>query len=190
MLKGTVMRLSAIIFLFTSMSFVSLSAQSNEPRRYEAAIGYQFMHDQDIAKQDPDLSANFPAGWMVSGGARLVGWIRAIGEVSSTSKTLDIPGDKPKVRISTFMAGPRVAGTARAAISPFGQVLFGAARATTSLLSVSETVSHFSYQPGGGVDLNLSDRFGVRVEGDYRIIRTSGHNSKEPRFIAGAVVGF
>jgi opacity protein-like surface antigen len=184
------MRFSAIILLITSMSVVSLRAQSNDAPRYEAAVGYQFMHDQDIAKQDPDLSANFPAGWLVSGGMRVGGWLGAIGEVSTTSKTLDIPGDKPKVRVSTFMAGPRLAVGRRAGINPFGQVLFGAARATTSLLSVSETTSHFSYQPGGGVDLNLSDRFGVRVEGDYRIIRTSGHNSKEPRFVAAAVVGF
>jgi opacity protein-like surface antigen len=190
MLKGTVMRCSAIILLLILISVVSVSAQSSEPLRYEAAVGYQFMHDQDIAKQDPDLSANFAAGLMVSGGMSVASWLGAIGEVSTTSKTLDIPGDKPKVRVSTFMGGPRVGGRRRAGLSPFGQVLFGAARATTSLLSLSETTSHFSYQPGGGVDLNMSDRFGVRVEGDYRVIRASGHNSKEPRVIAAAVVGF
>lgn len=184
------MRLSAVLLLFISMSVVSLSAQSSGPRRYHAAVGYQFMHDQDIAKDDPDLSANFPAGLMASGGVRVGGWLGAIGEVSTTSKTLDIPGDKPKVRVSTFMGGPRVAGRKQTGISPFGQVLFGSARATTSLLSASETTSHFSYQPGGGVDLNLHARFGVRVEGDYRVIRTSGHNSKEPRVVAAAVIGF
>jgi hypothetical protein len=184
------MRFIAIILLVISMSAASLFAQSSDSPRYEAAIGYQFMHDRDIAKQDPDLSANFPAGWLVSGGVRLAGAFAAIGEVSTTSKTLDIPGDKPKVRVSTFMAGPRIGGGRHAGISPFGQVLFGSARATTSLLSVSETASHFSYQPGGGIDLNVSDRFGVRVEGDYRVIRASGHNSKEPRFVAAAVIGF
>ena len=184
------MRLNAIILLLISISVVSVSAQSSEPARYDAAVGYQFMHDQDIAKQDPDLSANFAAGLLVSGGVSVGSWLGAVGEVSTTAKTFDIPGDKPRVRVSTFMAGPRVAGRRRASISPFGQLLFGAARATTSLLSVSETNSHFSYQPGGGVDLNTSDRFGVRVEGDYRVIRASGHNSKEPRFIAAAVIGF
>jgi outer membrane protein with beta-barrel domain len=184
------MRFIAIILLLISTSVASLFAQSPDPPRYEAAVGYQFTHDQDIAKQDPDLSANFPAGWLVSGGVRLAGALAAIGEVTTTSKTIDIPGDKPKVRVSTFMAGPRFAAGRHAGLSPFGQVLFGSARATTSLLSVSETVSHFSYQPGVGVDLNASGRFGIRIEGDYRVIRVSGHNSKEPRFVAAAVVGF
>lgn len=183
------MRFIAIILLCISASVASLSAQSQGARTYDVALGYQYMHDQDLAKQDPDLGANFRAGWMVSGGLRFARSLWAIGEVSSTSKTFNIPGDKPKARVSTFMAGPRLSGGRHAGISPFGQVLFGSAWASTSLLSVSETVSHFAYQPGGGVDLNVSDRFGIRIEGDYRVIRASGHNSKEPRFVAALVVG-
>jgi hypothetical protein len=187
--KGFIMRFIAIVVVLISVPVASLSAQSSDSGRYEVAAGYQFMHDQDLAKQDPDLSANFPAGWLVSGGLKF-GAIAAIGEVSTTSKTLNIPGDKPHVRVSTFMGGPRMTAGKHAGVSPFAQVLFGSAWASTSLLSVSETVSHFSYQPGGGIDLNMSDRFGLRVEGDYRVIRASGHNSKEPRFAAAAVIGF
>jgi hypothetical protein len=79
---------------------------------------------------------------------------------------------------------------AHAGINPFAQVLFGSARARTTVTGVSETVSDFSYQPGGGINLNLTDRLGVRFEGDYRIVRSGGHNSKEPRFVAAAVIGF
>jgi hypothetical protein len=188
------MRLSSLvlIFLFISLfiSVVPLAAQTTGSPRYEVAAGYQFMHDQDIAKADPDLSANFPAGWMASGGAHLWGWLEAIGEVGGSYKTLNIPGDKPKLRVYTFMAGPRFTAPMHAGINPFAQVLFGSARASNSVLSLHETVTDFSYQPGGGFDLNLSGRFGVRFEGDYRIIRAEGHNSKEPRLIAAVVVGF
>ena len=58
------MRFIAIILLCLSVSVASLSAQSQGARLYEVAAGYQFMHDQDLAKQDPDLGANFPAGWL------------------------------------------------------------------------------------------------------------------------------
>jgi hypothetical protein len=58
------------------------------------------------------------------------------------------------------------------------------------VLGIRETVTDFSYQPGGGIDLSLAGRLGVRFEGDYRIIRASGHNSKEPRVAAAAVIGF
>src|SRR5437762_8924758 len=101
------MRLTVAVLILISISVVSAAAQSADSPRYDVAGGYQFMRDQDIAKQDPDLSANFPAGWMASAGAYLWGWLGAAGEVSGSSRTLSIPGDKPKVRVYTFMAGPR-----------------------------------------------------------------------------------
>ena len=182
------MRVRAVVFILVSMSVASLGAQSAP--RYEAAAAYQFMRDQDIAKNDPDLSANFPAGWMASGGVTLRGSLGAVGEVSGSSKTLNIPGDKPKLRVYTFMAGPRFRRPAHPGINPFAQILFGSARASTSVLGNRETVTDFSYQPGGGIDLNSARRFGVRLEGDYRIVRAGGHNSKEPRIVGAAVVGF
>jgi len=184
------MRLSSIVLILILMSVVSAAAQSTDSLRYEVAGGYQFMRDQDIAKQDSDLSANFPAGWMASGGARLWRWLDAIGEVSGSVRTLSIPGDKPKLRVYTFMAGPRFERPAHPGINPFAQVLFGSARASASVMGIRETATDFSYQPGGGIDLNTSRRIGARFEGDYRIVRAAGRNSKEPRVIAAAVVGF
>jgi len=180
----------AVLIILISISIVPAAAQSTASSRYEVAAGYQFMRDQDIAKQDPDLSANFPAGWMASGGARLWGWLDAIGEVSGSYKTISIPGDKPKLRVYTYMAGPRFTPPAHHTINPFAQVLLGSARASTSVSGVRDTVTDFSYQPGGGIDLNVAPRFGGRFEADYRIVRAAGHNSKEPRVIAAAVFGF
>jgi hypothetical protein len=184
------MRLSSAVLILLSISVVPLAAQSTGPLRYEVAAGYQFMHDQDIAKNNADLSANFPAGWMASGGAHLWRWLTAVGEIDSSLKTLSIPGDEPKLRVYTFMGGPRFTRPMHASINPFAQVLFGSARASNSVLGVHDTVTDFSYQPGGGFDLNLARRVGARFEGDYRIIRAEGRNSKEPRVIAAAVVGF
>jgi hypothetical protein len=72
------MRLSSTVLILLLISVVSAAAQSANSPRYEVAGGYQFMRDQDIAKQDPDLSANFPAGWMASGGAHLWSWLGAV----------------------------------------------------------------------------------------------------------------
>lgn len=184
------MRLGSFVLILVSISVVPLAGQSTGPLRYEVAAGYQFMRDQDIAKQDPDLSANFPAGWMASGGAHLSGWLAAIGEVSGSAKTLAVPGDKPKLRVYTFMAGPRITRPAHPGINPFAQLLLGSARASSSVVGIRDTVTDFSYQPGGGIDLNLARRLSGRFEGDYRIIRAGGHNSKEPRVLAAAVLRF
>jgi hypothetical protein len=75
-------------------------------------------------------------------------------------------------------------------MSAFGQVLFGAAHASTSVLSATEGTTKFAYQPGAGVDVPLSPRVGIRFEGDYRIIRSDGANSKQPGLAVEAVFRF
>ena len=141
------------------------------------------MHDQDS-------SYNFPGGWVVSVGATATRWLGLVGEIGGSRKTLSLPGDPPTLKVYTFMGGPRI-GTARTdRVALFGQVLFGAARATTAVLDVAETVTDFAYQPGGGIVMTLGRNVGIRLEGDYRIVRAEGSNSKESRFVAAAVFGF
>ena len=183
------MRSTCLVLVALAMPAVSAFAQPATHMRYDAAAGYVFMRDQDIANTNPDISANFPTGWLAGAGGTLTSWLGFAGEVSGSYKTVNLPGDRPKLRVYTFVAGPRVK-PAHARIAPFGQVLFGAARATTTVVTVTDTTTNFAYQPGGGVDLNVSGRVGVRVEGDYRIIRAAGSNSKEPRFTLAAVIGF
>ncbi len=183
------MRFSLPALFALAVSVAPAAAQSAPPTRYDVAAGYAFMRDQDLANSNPDISANFPAGWMASAGGNLWSGLGVAGEVSGSYKTVSIPGEQPKLRVYTFLAGPRIKKS-RSRVAPFGQVLFGAARASTSVSTVTETVTDFAYQPGAGVDLDLSGRVGLRIEGDYRIIRSEGTNSKEPRFTLAAVFGF
>jgi opacity protein-like surface antigen len=164
--------------------FVSpLAAQAQGTSRYDIAGGYSYLHDQDI-------SENLSKGWVVSAGGRVMKWLDAVGEVGGNYKTLSIPGDPPKIRVLTLMGGPRFRAHAYGPITPFGQVLFGAAWARTTVLDVGDSVRDFAYQPGAGVDFNVTPKVGIRLEGDYRIVRAEGSNSKEPRFVAAAVFGF
>jgi len=179
--------LSLVVALIVSSAPAFAQSAASTPR-YDVAAGYAFMRDQDIATSNPDISANFPAGWMVSAGATLSQWLGAAGQVSGSYKTVAIPGDRPKLRVYTFLAGPRVK-RAYGRISPFGQVLFGAAHASTSLLTVTDTTTNFAYQPGAGVDARLSERLGLRLQGDYRVIRADRAISKEPGVALAAVIG-
>jgi outer membrane protein with beta-barrel domain len=169
--------------LLTGMFVSPLAAQAQGTSRYEIAGGYSYLHDQDI-------SENLSKGWVVSFGGRVVKWVDLVVEASGNYKTLSIPGDQPKIKVQTFMVGPRFTARAYGPVTPFAQVLFGAAWASTKVLDVGDSVRDFAYQPGGGVDFNLTPAFGVRLEGDYRIVRAGGSNSKEPRFVAEAVFGF
>jgi opacity protein-like surface antigen len=178
--KGMAMRCFTLAALFLVGVFVSpLAAQG----RGEVAAGYSFLHDQDI-------SENLRKGWVASVADNVSSWLGIVGEVGGNYKTLSIPGDPPKIRVLTLMGGPRFKAHAYGRVTPFGQVLFGAAWARTTVLDVGDSVRDFAYQPGAGVDFNVTRKVGVRLEGDYRIIRAGGSNSKESRFVAAAVFGF
>jgi hypothetical protein len=85
------------------------------------------------------------------------------------------------------MAGPRFASHAVAAVTPFAQVLIGGSHASGGFQFDGALNTGFTYQPGAGVDVNVMPRVGIRLQGDYRVIRTQGHNGKESRFLAGVV---
>jgi len=184
------MRVSFVAVLLLSALAAPATAQSAAPARYEIAGGYARLRDQDIADSNPEISSTFPTGWMIGAGVGVRQWLEAVGEVGGSHKTVSIPGDEPKLRLYTFMAGPRATARRTGSVAPFAQVLFGAARASTIVVNVTDTVTDFAWQPGGGVNVNVRRRVGVRVEGDYRIVRAAGRNSKEARVVGAAFVTF
>jgi hypothetical protein len=145
----------------------------------EVAGGYSLLRDQD-------LSTNLH-GWFASVGGSMGGGFGVIGEAGGNYKTADILGTDIKTSIHTFLAGPRFTARPSAGFSVFGQVLFGVARASTEVSEGgSNTETDFGFQPGGGVDIGVRN-FAVRLEGDFRGIRSNGRTSREGRFIAGLV---
>jgi hypothetical protein len=93
-------------------------------------------------------------------------------------------------------------------VTLFGETLFGGSRtnlygnlekaidAGGGTLPVSGTQHPFSMSVGGGLDVNVSDHFAIRVaEVDYFLTRytnpiTSTNNQNNFRYLAGAVFRF
>ena len=74
-----------------------------------------------------------------------------------------------KVHIQTISAvgGPRLhfaAGRAR----PFVHLMAGATRSLRQIEFFAHTSTNLTIQPGAGFDVDLTDLFGLRVQGDYR----------------------
>jgi hypothetical protein len=170
--------LAALILVVAS----SLPVAAQNAPRFELAGGYAFLHDEDS-------TYNFPGGWVASVAAPAASWLDAVAEAGGSYKTLSIPGDSPTFSVYSFMAGPRFRLVRSSRIGAFAQVLFGAARASTTVVGVSDTVRDFAYQPGAGVDVALQRHLAVRLEGDYRIVRAEGGNSRETRVLVAAVIG-
>jgi opacity protein-like surface antigen len=158
----------------------------------ELAGSYAFM-------KDTTRSDSFPAGWAVSAIGNVNSWIGVVTEVGGSHRSCDncqrgpfatdrFRGTNLHVTVLTFMAGPRVASHANSLVTPFAQVLLGGSHIKGGLEWDGALNTGFTYQPGGGVDVRVARNAAVRLQGDYRIIRTSGRNNKESRFLAGVVL--
>ena len=172
---------------------VSVSAQP--PRLVEVAGGgYSFVRDFLVEE-------NFPLGWFASGSCRVFDWLDAVGEISGTYKkhdfTVDGEGFSTSTRLHSYLGGVRHARPMGRVI-PFGQVLVGVTRETGGVTvfrqSIAEAQTKFTLQPGGGVDIPLTDRVSARFGADYRRIfaervNTDEESDNQLRFAAGVVVG-
>ena len=166
----------------------------------DLAGGYSFMHDEDRNK-------DFKAGWFVTVGGNVNSWLAAVAEIGGSYATCmactlgpftaqTLRGTDLNLKVYTFMAGPRFASHAASRVTPFAQVLVGGSHVSGGIEWVGAMTTATSFQPGGGVDINVSPRWGVRVQGDYRLIHV-GHGSfatpnpphmaKETRFVVGLV---
>ena len=159
--------------------------------RAELSGGYSFMHDVDRGE-------DFSTGWFGSAAGNINSWIAVAMEIGGNSRTCQkcqrgpftsatFRGTDLNLRVFTYMAGPRVSSHAISTVTPFAQVLVGGSHASGGFQFDGALTTGFTYQPGAGVDLNVTPRVGIRLQGDYRVIRTQGHDSKESRFLAGVV---
>ena len=150
----------------------------------EIGGGYQFVWDNE-------LEESFPTGWFVTGAGNLTDSVAVVGEVSGSHKSEGgIFGDAD-LNLYTYMGGVRVA--APGTVRPFFQFLAGVARATATIdvvgFQVDDSLTEFAIQPGGGVDIFLTDGLAVRLMVDYRRIFAEDEDGNEIRAAAGIVVG-
>jgi len=98
--------------------------------------------------------------------------------------------------LSTYLFGPRVSYRHWNRVTPFGEVLFGAERVSTSTATASRSDSNFAMTAGGGFDVKLAKHFSVRpVKVDYLLTRFAAANAnpqsqKNLRVSTGVVFHF
>jgi opacity protein-like surface antigen len=120
---------------------------------------------------------------------RLTRWIAVEADVSAHYGS--------ELGISTsrlfFLGGPRFAYRSRS-VTVFTHYLAGGVRSRAGItvlgVDITENRTNFAVAFGGGVDVRLSDRWAIRAQADYALIRADGSTEKEPRFSAGAVYRF
>jgi hypothetical protein len=85
------------------------------------------------------------------------------------------------------LGGPRFS-VKTVPVDVFGQVLWGAANTGGSSAFGSNRVNHVVWQPGVGIDVNLSRRMAARFEADYRLMPSGVVAPRFAQFVTGIVL--
>ena len=163
-------------------------------QRVDLAGGYSFARLINTDGAD----VNEPTGWFGSIGVGISPMVAIVGELNGAYKTDAETIQSIRVEAShkahSYLAGLRVMSP-RGTVRVFGQVLFGgetdhisaSASAGTFSSSQSDTVTNFAIQPGGGVDVKLSNAVGLRFGGSFRAVNGEGGWGKIAQFYSGLV---
>src|SRR5580698_9623569 len=130
--------------------------------RFDLSLGYNHVN----ANAPPGVSNYFgPNGGYVSGGFHIKDWFSVEGEFTG-GHAGNISALGQNLTLLTFMGGPRVSYTGHRLV-PYGQVLFGGAHGSDSYFpsgtSFSTSATSWAFSAGGGLDINLTRRFAIRV---------------------------
>ena len=138
--------------LFTGAAQAQSPAPTPPYPRFEATGGYQLLHAPD---QTFPFGLNLDGAW---NGSKALGLAGEIGW--ATDSEFDT-----RVHVWNIGVGPRFnARPTGGRVWPFAQVLIGA----VNIRGGGESSTQFMLQPGGGVNFNAGDGWGVVVQGDYR----------------------
>ena len=141
-------------------------------------------------------------GWYASGEYNWKRWLGAEGEVTDTWYTLRSAGFPPDtIYIYTFLVGPRFYPLGHRKVTPFGHVLLGGGHYSSATPAFGGfhgstiTSNAYTYEAGGGLDLNLWQHWGIRmIQADFgnaNYVQNSSYaNRGSTRFSVGFVYHF
>lgn len=160
------------------------------PSRLDLAVGYNFIRANAPPADCGCFSMN---GAFVGANYNLNRWFSLAAEGTAGHAT-KISSLGQNLTLTTFMGGPRVSWVHDRYI-PFAQFMAGGAHGSGSYFpsagSSTSSSTGFALAAGGGLDLNLTERFAIRaVEADYlRTTFPNGINTSQNQLqISGGVV--
>jgi len=193
----------------------ALPAAAQTPR-IEVSGGYQFLNvSADLESIDTgdvpvrNVDQSLPAGWYVDLAGNLnrhLGVVFATGgNYKSITESATFGGlaasASVDLRVHEFMGGVRYSSRANPTVVPFGQFLVGAINGSAKVTASGSVVgspgfafsgeasgTDIALQAGGGMQLRLAHKFGVRVGADYIRILADEGGVNAFRFGAGVVL--
>ncbi len=152
---------------------LSGNAVARDTPAAEILGGYSYVRLNGVGpEQNANVNLN---GWNASMAFNANGWIGFVadfGGAYSTVMELDA-----KLKHYSYLLGPRIS-VRKENLTPFAQALFGAAQFKAYDVDNNEPYVKdidFAMALGGGLDINVSDRFAVRpAQVDYFVVQKGG----------------
>ena len=184
------MKSKFVVSLFAFLALLAVAAQSQAQDHSKVDVFAGYSYDRwDGAKKfnlnGGSASVAYNVNSWLSGVADFGGYHN--GNVQNTG--LDFT-------LSTYLFGPRISYRRWNRVTPFGEVLFGVERVSTSTATANRSDNGFAMTAGGGFDLNLARHFSVRpVKVDYLLTRFAAagaapQSQKNLRVSTGVVFHF
>jgi hypothetical protein len=167
--------------VLTTALFVPRPAWAQDSK-IETTIGYAFLRDRQSR-------LNLPAGWAAAASWTIRGRFGAVAEGGGNDRSLMANGVDGTLRMHWFSGGTRWVFRPQASVRLFVQVQVGTERGRLRLPGLADlTLSHFMWQPGGGVDIALNRTIALRLEGDVRQSFTDGAGADRWLVVTGVTI--
>lgn len=178
---------AALIGVTAAAAQQTVTDRESMPSRFDLAGGYSFIRANAPPAQCGCFSMN---GAFAGADFNFNRWFSLAAQGSAGHAT-HISSLGQNLTLTTFMAGPRLSWVHDRYV-PFAQFMAGGAHGSGSYFpsgsSSTSSSTGFAYATGGGLDLNLSERFAIRaVDAEY--LHTSfpnGVNTSQNQLQIGA----
>jgi opacity protein-like surface antigen len=149
-------------------------AQAQERQTFDVFAGYSYVRANPSTAGASSFNLN---GGSASVAYHVTGWLSGVADFGGYHSG-NIIGSGGNGTLSTYLFGPRVTYRHFGRVKPFGEVLFGVARAGASAFQSTGSQNAFAMTVGGGIDYRLSDHFSLRpAKIDYLLTRFSELNT-------------
>jgi opacity protein-like surface antigen len=183
-------RLIAWVCVLGMMLLAVAQPAAAQDEKGDVSFGYQFVNLSGNSE-----SQSLPTGWFVDLAGNLTRSFAAVAQIGGNYKSFAQSASfggasasaNASLRLYEFMGGIRVSSHASRSVVPFAHVLAGAAYGSGSFegsgsfagqsfaLSGADSRTDFALQAGGGTNIGVSERVGIRFGVDYlRIFESDG----------------
>jgi hypothetical protein len=158
------MKFRIVVSLLAFATVFGLSTTAQELPKLDASVGYSYLRANPATSGLGGFNLN---GGSASASYNFRDWLSGVADFGGYHVgTAD--GVNVNDHMLTYLFGPRFTYRKHRRISPFGEMLFGAARAGHDVFATSNAHTAFASAFGVGVDWNVRDRFSIRpLQFDY-----------------------